>query len=160
VDQSLNLRVTAVLSKSFSADVGGTGIGGFMTTALANRNGELVVPLRVTGTFEKPRFAPDLEKIARMKLENLVPSLSSPGGLADILGALGGKSQPAKETQDSGESADPAAQKEPAAKPANPLEDILGAVLGGQKKKTAPAAPPPGEEPKPSGDDKPPEPPR
>ncbi len=166
VDQSLDLRVTAVLSKEFSAEVGGIGVGGYLTTALANKNGELVVPLLVTGTFEKPRFAPDLKKIAQMKLENLAPTLSNPGELTSVLGAilgkkggneesaggegskgsegalgeildaLGGKKQPPDSQQPQTEKDDPAAKKGPA-QPANPLEEILGALTG-QKKKQQP----------------------
>jgi hypothetical protein len=70
-----------------------------------------------------------------MKLENLVPSLSDPGGLTQgILGAILGK----KETSDSGqkpqgEAAE--AKKEPGAPATNPLEDVLGAILGQQQKK-------------------------
>ena len=50
-DQSLNLHVTAVLNKALSQNVGGTKVGGFMNTALANNQGELVIPVIVTGTF-------------------------------------------------------------------------------------------------------------
>ncbi|HXE89534.1 MAG TPA: AsmA family protein [Terriglobales bacterium] len=144
VDQSLNLRVTAVLTPEFSKEVGGTSVGGYLTTALANKKGELVVPLIVTGTFEKPRFAPDVEKIARMKLENLVPSLSDPGGLTQgILGAILGKKEKG-EAQPQGEPEQTEAKKEPAQQPANPLEDLLGNILGQQKKKEQkPAQPPP-----------------
>src|SRR5579872_3162358 len=63
-DESLNMHLTAVLSKQFSQTVGGTGIGGIMNTALANNKGELVIPVIVTGTFTHPAFAPDLQKIA------------------------------------------------------------------------------------------------
>ncbi len=177
VDQSLNLRVTAVLSKDFSEEVGGAGVGGYLTTALANKNGELVVPLIVTGTFEKPRFAPDLRKIAEMKLENLAPTLSNPGELTSVLGAIFGKKgkdgkqqEPAAEGEGSEGSSEgsndplggiletlggkkpPKGSKEPkgpatkeeeepaaeegSAKPASPLEEILG-TLTGQKKKPA-----------------------
>jgi hypothetical protein len=92
VSQALNLRVTAVLSKGFSQQVGGTGIGGYMNTALANNHGELVIPAIVTGTFEKPKFAPDLERMAQMKLKGLLPSADNPlGGMAEVLGVLGKK---------------------------------------------------------------------
>jgi uncharacterized protein involved in outer membrane biogenesis len=93
-DQSLNMHVMAVLSKEFSQRVGGTNIGGYLQTALSNKNGELVIPVIVTGTFQNPHFAPDLQKIAQMKLDNLVPTLSNPGALGSVLGTvLGGKQQ-------------------------------------------------------------------
>ncbi len=95
VDQTLNMKVTAVLPKDLSARVGGSGIGGFMSTALANKNGELVMPVLVTGSLQNPKIAPDLETIARMKMENLLPTGANPGKLSSgILGSiLGGKSQ-------------------------------------------------------------------
>lgn len=94
-DQSLNLHVTAVLNKVLSQQVGGTQVGGFMNTALANNQGELVVPIIVTGSFQHPQVAPDLQQIAQMKLQNLLPTSKNPGQLTNgILGAiLGNKGQ-------------------------------------------------------------------
>jgi AsmA protein len=92
VDQTLNMHVTAVLNKDYSQKVGGTGIGGFMNTALANKAGELVIPVIVTGSFSKPVFTPDVQKVAKMKLENLLPTSSNPSQMTSgILGALVGK---------------------------------------------------------------------
>ena len=54
VNQDLNLHVTAVLNKGFSQSVGGTGVGGYLNTALANKNGELVLPVLITGTMNHP----------------------------------------------------------------------------------------------------------
>ncbi|HZD92659.1 MAG TPA: AsmA-like C-terminal region-containing protein, partial [Candidatus Sulfotelmatobacter sp.] len=93
-DQSLNLHVTAVLNKALSQQVGGTQVGGFMNTALANNQGELVLPVIVTGTFQHPQVAPDVQQIAKMKLENLLPTSKNPGQLTNaILGAIGNKNQ-------------------------------------------------------------------
>ncbi len=163
-DQSLNLHVTAVLSKAMSEKVGGTGIGGLMSTALANRQGELVIPIRVTGTFSSPRFVPDLEKVAQMKLENLLPTAGNPGaltsgvlgailggkkdgadadaqpgGLEGILGAIGGQRQ-TQQPQPSEQPKTTDQTQQPQPRQANPLEDILGAISGQtqQKKKPAP----------------------
>ncbi|HXM96339.1 MAG TPA: AsmA family protein [Candidatus Dormibacteraeota bacterium] len=88
VDQSVDLRVTAVLSKEISERVGGNGIGGFMSTALANGQGELVIPVILTGTLRHPRFAPDVQTFAQMKLRNMVPSAQNPRALENILGEL------------------------------------------------------------------------
>jgi len=133
-DETLNLRMTAVLTKAFSDEVGGTGVGGYLNTALANSKGELVVPIIISGTFDKPRFAPDLAKIAQMKLENLAPTLANPGQLSTILGSiLGGKKKTEEGTQP--------AEKQPG------LADILG-TLGG-KKKQEPAPPAGGTQPQP-----------
>jgi uncharacterized protein involved in outer membrane biogenesis len=91
VDQSLNLRATAVLSKSSSQQVGGSGIGGLMTTAMENENGEIVVPVLVTGTIPSPKVSPDLNQMAKMRMTNLLPSFSNPGQLAQgAMGKLGG----------------------------------------------------------------------
>src|SRR5262249_19286031 len=96
-DQTVNMHVMTVLNKSMSDAVGGTQVGGFMNTALANSNGELVIPVIVTGNLQRPKFAPDLQKIAEMKLQNLVPTAGNPGELTSgILGAIlnkGGNNQ-------------------------------------------------------------------
>ncbi|MGC2694623.1 MAG: AsmA family protein, partial [Candidatus Angelobacter sp.] len=94
-DQSLNLHLTAVLNKALSQQVGGTQVGGFMNTALANNQGELVVPVIITGSFQHPQVAPDVQQIAQMKLQNLLPTSKNPGQLTNgILGAiLGNKNQ-------------------------------------------------------------------
>jgi hypothetical protein len=124
-DQSLDMKVTAVLSSDYSKRVGGSSVGGFMNTALANQQGELVVPMIVSGTMSKPRFAPDVQRIGEMKVKNLLPSLKNPGSLTTgILGAIGGQRQP------DGAAAPGAGSK---------LGDVLGAITGRQ-----PAAQPDG----------------
>jgi uncharacterized protein involved in outer membrane biogenesis len=94
-DQSLNLHVTTVLKKELSQQVGGTQVGGYMSTALANNQGELVMPVIITGTFQHPRVTPDVQQIAQMKLKNMVPNAKNPAELTTgILGAvLGNKNQ-------------------------------------------------------------------
>ena len=121
VNEALSLHLTAVLDKGFSQSVGGSGVGGYLNTALANKNGELVLPVIITGTMSHPTVAPDLQKIAQMKLNNLVPSA---GGILGSL--LGGKSQP--QGQQTGK---------PAAQPSQQqqIQDALGGLLGGSKKK-------------------------
>src|SRR5438874_968101 len=89
-NESLNMHVTAVLSKAMSQGVGGTQIGGFMNTALANNQGGLVMPVIITGTFQHPQITPDMQQIAQMKLQNLLPTSKNPGALTNgILGILG-----------------------------------------------------------------------
>jgi len=94
-DQSLNLHVTTVLNKALSQQVGGTQVGGYMNTALANNQGELVMPVIITGTFQHPHVAPDVQQIAQMKLKNMLPNTRNPAQLTTgILGAvLGEKNQ-------------------------------------------------------------------
>ena len=120
VNEALALHMTAVLDKAFSQSVGGTGVGGYLNTALGNKNGELVLPVIIGGTMSHPLVAPDMQKIAQMKLNNLVPSA---GGL---VGALLGGSQ-AKQGQQPGKTAQPSQQQQ--------LQDALGGLLGGSKKK-------------------------
>ena len=156
VNNGLNLHLTAVLSKWFSNKVGGSSIGGFMNTALANQQGELVIPVLITGTFQHPIVAPDVQKLAQMKLQRVLPTTANPalgqavgallGGKAgqkpnvgNILGAITGQQaepQPASPPQKQ----EPAqGQAQPAQQPkANPLGDLLNQVFGGKKKQPPP----------------------
>jgi hypothetical protein len=90
-----NLRVTAVLSQASSQRLGGQNVGGFMKTALANNQKELVIPALVTGTFSKPRFEPDVQQLAQMKLKGLMPNINNPASVAGTLqNLLGGPKNP------------------------------------------------------------------
>jgi AsmA protein len=165
-DQSLNLKVSAVLNKALSQQVGGTQVGGFMNTALANNQGELVIPVLITGTFQHPQVAPDVQQIAQMKLQNLLPTSRNPGQLTNgilgkvlgggsngptqggatgaqgavngILGALGGKQQQQQPAQ---------GQPSPATATPTPQsqQDAIGGILGqvlNRKKKPTPTPTP------------------
>ncbi|MBV9500225.1 MAG: AsmA family protein [Acidobacteriaceae bacterium] len=94
VTQALDMHMTAVLSNGTSKAVGGTQVGGFLNTALANNKGELVLPVIVTGTTAHPVFAPDVEAIAKMKATNLLPTTSGLAGSAlgqkGVGGVVGG----------------------------------------------------------------------
>jgi AsmA-like C-terminal region len=98
VDQGLNMHVNAVLASGVSKAVGGTGVGGYLNTALGNNNGELVLPVLVSGTTAHPIFAPDAAAIAKMKLSHLLPTSGDPtkstsGIVGSVLGGvLGGQS--------------------------------------------------------------------
>jgi hypothetical protein len=99
--------VTAVLSQSASQKVGGNSIGGFMQTALANQQGELVIPALVTGTFSNPKFAPDVQQIAQMKVKGLMPNFNNPGSLTGTLQNLLGGKMPAPGPQSQGQQQSP-----------------------------------------------------
>jgi hypothetical protein len=118
VSQTLNMQLTAVLSKAFTQQIGGA--GGYMTTALANNQGELVVPATVTGTFQNPKVMPDVQKMAQMKLKGLIPTGDNPLGAGSSMlgGLLGGQK---------GQAGTPGQQQQ------NPVNQVLG--LFGQKKK-------------------------
>jgi AsmA protein len=130
VDQTLNLHLTAVLSQAFSQQVGGTGIGGFMKTALANNQGELAIPVLVTGTFQNPKFMPDVQQMTQMRLKGLIPNSNNPAaGVAGLLGGLLGQ-KGAKATPAQGQPQ----QAQPGPTPQqNAVEQIMG-IFGGKKK--------------------------
>jgi hypothetical protein len=127
--EALNMRVTAVLSQASSLRVGGQNVGGFLKTALANNQGELVIPALVTGTFSKPMFAPDLQQLAQMKLKGLVPNFNNPASVTGALqNLLGGPKNPAEGQQQT-------QQQQP-----NPVQQVLG--LFGKKKQQNQQPPP------------------
>jgi uncharacterized protein involved in outer membrane biogenesis len=155
-DQSLNLHVNAVLNNAMSKTVGGTQIGGFMNTALANNQGELVIPVIVTGTFQHPQVAPDVEQVAQMKLQNLLPTSKNPGaltsgivgaitgqgqqgkgGIGGILGALSGQQQQQQnqqnQQQNNGAVGNNAGQQQQQPPDQNPIGNALGQLLGKKK---------------------------
>ncbi len=92
VNQGLDMHMTAALASGASQAVGGTKVGGYLNTALSNSKGELVIPVLVTGTMNHPVFAPDAQAMAKMKLKNLMPSVSDPGKLTKALTGGGGTS--------------------------------------------------------------------
>src|SRR6185437_12396288 len=152
VTNALNLHLTAVLSKWFSNKVGGTNVGGFMNTALANPQGELVIPVLVTGTFQHPIVAPDVQKLAQMKLQRMLPTTANPalgqavgtllGGkngqkpnVGNILGAIAGQAQrqqPANSGQAPAQPQPGQTQNQQQPK-ANPLGNVLNQIFGGKK---------------------------
>lgn len=88
-DQSIRLKVIPVLSRQTSEQFGAGKAAGILSTALVNQNGELVIPVVVSGTVAAPRFLPDAEMMAKMKLEGLVPALSNPAALGStVKGAI------------------------------------------------------------------------
>ncbi len=119
--EALNMHATAVMSQAVSQKVGGQSVGGFMKTALANNQGELVIPALVTGTFSKPKFEPDVQQLAQMKLKGLIPGINNPASVAGTLqNLLGGPKNPAE------------APQQQAQQQQNPVQQLLG--LFGKKK--------------------------
>ena len=72
---------TLRLASNISQAVGGSKVGGYLNTALANDRGELVLPVIVTGNMAHPSFSPDVEAMAKLRLKN---------GLNGVLGKQGG----------------------------------------------------------------------
>ncbi|BDC50974.1 hypothetical protein F183_A32900 [Bryobacterales bacterium F-183] len=69
VSQMLDLRLGTTLDKALSDSVGGSKIGGFMTTALTNEKGQLLIPALLKGPFANPSVQPDAEQFAKLKLK-------------------------------------------------------------------------------------------
>jgi uncharacterized protein involved in outer membrane biogenesis len=125
--ESLDMRGAAVLSKAFSDQVGGTGVGGYLTTVLSNANGEIVIPVIITGNFKQPRFAPDTAAFAKMQRDRLLPGLDNPSkALGGLLDSLTGKKKPEEGSTNN------AAPTEEKPKPG--LKDALQGLFGGGKK--------------------------
>jgi uncharacterized protein involved in outer membrane biogenesis len=122
-DQSVDLRMTSVLSQEASARAGGSKIGGWLATAIANPKGELVIPLRISGVYPQLRYLPDAERLAELRLRGL----TEPRG-ESAPAPPPAKTEPAPEAA-AGEAATtpqpPASAPAPAAEPANPLRDLL-----------------------------------
>jgi uncharacterized protein involved in outer membrane biogenesis len=139
VDQGINMRLNAVLASTVSSRVGGTKIGGYLNTALANSKGELVIPARVTGSLSKPMFTPDAEALAQMKLNSLLPTASDPTKLSSsIIGALSGKGGVAGTlNQILGGGQQPQSGQAKPQQPSSTQDAVqsLFDVLGGKKKK-------------------------
>jgi len=163
-DQSLDLHVTAVLNKALSDQVGGNRIGGLMSTALANGQGELVLPVILNGTFQHPQVTPDLQQIAQMKLKSLLPTAKNPGDFtSNLLGAVLGskdKNQPGNTTnqeksgtggmqnapndkgQQQQQNAPAAGNDQAQQQQRNPLDEMLNKVLQKKKKGSTPTPTP------------------
>jgi AsmA protein len=134
VTQALDLRATAVLSKAFTDKLGGVAsLSGFMNTALGNSQGETVIPVIVTGTFQNPKFAPDLKQIGQMKLKGLLPNINNPSSaVSGILGGLLGQKGASKTQQ----------QPQQEQQPQNAVEQIMG-IFGKKKQQQQPQQQPP-----------------
>ena len=71
-------------------------MGGYMRTALANPEGELIIPAIVTGTYKQPKFAPDLQAIVQLQKQRFIPGYQPGQKPADTIkgvldGFFGGK---------------------------------------------------------------------
>lgn len=117
--EALNFRAVAVLSKTASHEVGGNLVSGYMRTVMSNKQGELVIPGTVTGTFQNPKFNPDMEQLTRMRMRGILPSYDNPAGIIGSLLGQQSESQSGQRTQ----------------KPSRGIEKTLRGILGGGKKK-------------------------
>ncbi len=127
VDNTLNMHLTAVLNSKFSQMIGGNGIGGFMKTALGNNQGELAIPVLVTGTLQNPKFAPDMQQMTQMKLKGMIPTSNNPAGaVGGLLGGILGKNSAQQQSQNQ-------AQQQQQSPQQNAVQQVIG--LFGKKKK-------------------------
>jgi len=89
VDQALKLKVTATLTKEYAQKNGFGQASGLLSTVLSNQRGDLVLPAIVSGTFVQPKFAPDAEQMAKLKLSGLFGSGGS--GVKGLIDSFTGK---------------------------------------------------------------------
>lgn len=82
LDQSLNLKLRTLLNRKLAEEVGGSRIGGYLTAAVAGPNGDMTIPSLLTGTFGKPRFAPDTAAMAKLKVQSVT---KDPGAMMDAI---------------------------------------------------------------------------
>jgi AsmA protein len=134
VDQALDMRATAVLSKTSSQQVGGAAIGGLMTTAMANKNGEIVVPVIITGTIPSPKVSPDVQAMAKLRMGGLLPSFGNPGQLTQ--GVMSGISGGASGLMNSLKGKTPGAAANNQQQNENPAQNAVSGITGlfGKKK--------------------------
>jgi uncharacterized protein involved in outer membrane biogenesis len=92
VDQTLKLKVTATLTKDYMQKNGIGQVGGLLSTVLSNQKGDMVVPAIVSGTFAQPKFAPDAEQMAKLKLSGL---FGGNGGVQSLINTITHKPQDA-----------------------------------------------------------------
>lgn len=130
-NQTINMAATAVLSQQMAQQVGGTGIGGYLSTALANSKGELVMPVLISGSLKSPQVVPDTKALAQMKLNNVMPTLTNPSTLTGIVGALTGKQQ--------NSASQPQQQNQPAQQKQDAVQGILDALAGKKPQQQKPA---------------------
>jgi uncharacterized protein involved in outer membrane biogenesis len=151
VNQTIDMVATAVLSQQMAQQVGGNNIGGFLTTALANSKGELVMPILISGSLTAPKVQPDLQTIAKMKLQNVLPTAGNASSITNILGAITGKQnqqqQPANAPADQqqGQQAQQPAQQQQNQQqsPAKTVQGIFDALTGKKPAQQQPAQQPP-----------------
>jgi hypothetical protein len=87
-----------------------------LNTVLANNQGELVIPVLVTGSMAHPVFAPDVQAIAKMNLNHLLPTSSDPAKLATgLLGSVLGGATGQQQKQNN--------------KQQNPVNSILNGII-------------------------------
>jgi hypothetical protein len=156
VDQGLNLSATAVLSQASSKQVGGSSIGGLMSTAMENNKGEIVIPVLVRGTIPNPKVEPDLNQMAKMRVTNMLPTFNNPGQLAQeveqgisgnpgqVLNSITGKAPGAAANNQQGGNTSQQQGRSPGAAPnnqqqpgADSIQDVvngLDGLFGGKKK--------------------------
>jgi len=85
-DQTLNMKLLATLARQFSEQAGGSRIGGYLTSAVSNSKGELLIPLLVGGSFSRPHLAPDIVTMGKLKLQHAMPTLiGSPESVIDAI---------------------------------------------------------------------------
>lgn len=130
LDEALDMRATTVLSQPFSQKAGGNSVSGMMNTALANKQGQLVIPCKVSGTMSHPTFTPDVRQVAQMKLKGIMPDANNPSSAVDVLNQLLGNPNGSSQAQQQNHGQK--ANQEKQQQKTNPTQQVLDLL---QKKK-------------------------
>ena len=125
VDQALKLKVTATLTREYTQKNGLGQVGGLLSTVLSNQRGDLVLPAIVSGTFSQPKFAPDAEQMAKLKLSGLFGTGGS--GVKGLIESLTGKPPDSNPT--------PSNATPSNTTPQDAVNDILNQLLNKKNKK-------------------------
>jgi len=86
-DNSLKMKLISTLARQVGDQFGGNKIGGYLSTALTNTKGELIIPCLVSGTTAKPIFVPDAAEFARLKVQSLTSPTGIAGGIQGVIEA-------------------------------------------------------------------------
>jgi hypothetical protein len=121
------MKLSAVLSKAASDRAGSTRVAGYMSTALSNTQGELVIPVIVTGSLKQPKFSPDVQTFVEMQRKRLLPNFENPR--AAVSGILGSLTAPRQEQPAANSADQPPAQQ----RPQDAVKGLLENLFGGQK---------------------------
>lgn len=84
--QTVNMKMLTTLSKRYADEAGGTRIGGYLTTAVINQKGEMLIPSLIAGPLSRPRITPDAVAMGKLKLQHALPALGgAPGSVVDAI---------------------------------------------------------------------------
>jgi hypothetical protein len=110
--ESLNLHTATIFSKEFSDKILSNRRANIMSIALSNAGGEIVLPAIITGTFKQPKLSPDLQALAQLQRQKLLPGMDNPrAAIGNVLGVLTGAKKEAAQGQPAGTESQPPSEE-------------------------------------------------